>query len=141
MPPDRRKPPDGHGRLSESVLADGFDALRDNPKAPKKQVSSTPPDFDPAACPILAEHFFGTEGAPPVGKTTAEVATGLRRQRQIANVYFLGVRAVAEMRFEVADGEDLDRTLQAYERLTPDLLKAMGGDRFPAAPLHEVPAS
>ena len=28
--------------------------------------------------------------------------------------------------------------LAAYERLTPDLLKAVGGDRFPPAPIHEV---
>ncbi len=59
MAPDRRKPPDGLGRLSKSVLADGFDFPRDNLTGPKKQVSSTPLDFDPAACPIIARHWFG----------------------------------------------------------------------------------
>ena len=39
MAPDRRKPPGGFGRLSKSVSADGFDALRVKPKAPKKQAS------------------------------------------------------------------------------------------------------
>ena len=28
--------------------------------------------------------------------------------------------------------------VEAYERLTPDLLKALGGDRFPPLPIHEV---
>ncbi len=57
---DKRKPPGEHGRLSKcSVVADGFDDLRDNLTDPKKQVSAAPPDFDPAACPILATHWFG----------------------------------------------------------------------------------
>ncbi len=139
MPPDKRKPPDGHGRLSwNSVAADGFDFPRDNPKAPKKQVSSTPPDFDPAACPILAEHFFGTGAAPPVGETTTEVVIGLRRERQIEHVHQLGPRAVGELLYEIAEGGDLDRALEAYGRLTPDLLKALSGDQFPAVPIHAV---
>ncbi len=33
---------------------------------------------------------------------------------------------------------NLDRALTAYERLTPDLLKAVGGDRFPPLPNHAV---
>ena len=41
---------------------------------------------------------------------------------------------------EVANGEDLDRALGTYERLTPDLLKALGADRFPPFPIHEVPS-
>ena len=64
MAPDKRKPPDGHGRLSwNSVAADGFDFPRDNLTAPKKQVSTAPPDFDPAACPIIARHWFGLDPA------------------------------------------------------------------------------
>ena len=59
MPPDKRKPPDGHGRLSwNSVAADGFDFPRDNPTGPTKQVPAAPLDFDPAAYPILAQHWF-----------------------------------------------------------------------------------
>ena len=37
MEPDKRKPPGGLGRLSRSVLADGFDVLRDTPTGPRKQ--------------------------------------------------------------------------------------------------------
>ena len=40
MAPDKRKPPGGLGRLSLSVLADGFDTERDNPKALRKQAST-----------------------------------------------------------------------------------------------------
>ncbi len=139
---DRRKPPGGLGRLSwNSVAADGFDFPRDNLTGPKKQVSAAPPDFDPAACPILAKHFFGTEAVPPVGVTTAKVVSGLRRERQIEHVHQLGPRAVGELLYEVAEGGDLDRALDAYERLTPSLLKAMGGDRFPPSPIHEIPTS
>ncbi len=41
-------------------------------------------------------------------------------------------------RVEVANGEDLDRALSAYDRLTPEMLKATGGDRFPPGPIHKV---
>ncbi len=140
MAPDNRNPPGGLGRLSwNSVAADGFDFPRDNPTGPTKQVPAAPLDFDPAACPILAEHFFDTEGAPPVGETTTEVLIGLRRERQIEHLHRLGPRAVGELLYEVAEGGDLDRALDSYERLTPSLLKALGGDRFPPAPLHEIP--
>ena len=60
MAPNKRKPPDRPRRLSKCLIAaDGFDFPRDNPTGPKKQVSAAPPDFDPAACPIIARHWFG----------------------------------------------------------------------------------
>ncbi|MCH8112082.1 MAG: hypothetical protein IH905_09050 [Proteobacteria bacterium] len=139
MSSDKEKaPPGGSGAPLKDVLAVGFDFSRDNLTGPKKQVAAAPADFDPAACPILAEHFFGTEGAPPVGVTTAEVVTGLRRERQIEHVYLLGLRAVGELLYEVAEGGDLDRALDAYERLTPSMLKAVGADRFPPVLIYQV---
>ena len=104
----------------------------------KRVQGSLPANLDPAAHPIIARHFFGVEPFCPTGTVAVKVITRLRRERQIEHVYRLGVRAVAEMLFEVAGGEDLDRALEAYGRLTPDLLKALGGDQFPPAPLHEV---
>ena len=60
MLPEKRRPrPGGDCGASEKVLACGFDFLRDKPLQPQNQVPSTPPDFDPAACPILATHWFG----------------------------------------------------------------------------------
>ena len=37
MPPDKKKPPAGDRRLSENVLAGGFDVQRDNPPNRKTQ--------------------------------------------------------------------------------------------------------
>ena len=90
-------------------------------------------NFDPAPGPIIAKHWFGIEPLRPNGHVA-----NLRRQRQIAHLHLLGPRAVGELLQEVAEDDDLDRALEAYGRLTPDLLKALGGDPFPPAPLHEV---
>ena len=81
--------------------------------------------------PIIARHWFGVgdESSPSRSR---------RRHRQIEHIHQLGPRAIEELVVEVANGEDLDTALEAYQRLTPELLKATGGDRFPPAPLHEV---
>lgn len=72
MAPDKRKPPGGHGRLSwNSVAADGFDFPTDNLTGPKKQVSTAAPDFDPAACPIIARHWFRIAFAALVDRASA----------------------------------------------------------------------
>ncbi len=99
--------------------------------------SSVSSGFDATTHPIIARHWFGIEPFRPIGQTVT-AATTFRRQRQIEHVYRLGLRAVGELLFEVAEGEDLDRALEAYQRLTPDLLKAVGGDHFPPLPIHEV---
>ena len=111
---------------------------RTKPRQSIGALDSVPADFDPAANPILALHFFGIE---PIRQTsdTADMAARLKRQRRIEHLHRLGPRAVGELLYEVAEGGDLDRALDSYERLTPSLLKALGGDRFPPAPLHEIP--
>ena len=101
-------------------------------------IDSAPGIFDAATYPIIGEHFFGIEPFRPIGHVAAEIVADLRRQRQIEHIHRLGARAVSELLYEVAEGEDLDRALDAYSRLTPGLLKALGGDRFPPAPIHEV---
>ena len=94
--------------------------------------------FRRPAHPIIGEHFFGIEPFRPIGHVAAEIVADLRRQRQIEHVYRLGVRAVGELLHEVAQGENLDRALEAYQRLTPDMLKTLGGDRFPPVPIYEA---
>ena len=94
--------------------------------------NTVPIDFDAADHPILSRHWFAIE--PPV----AEASASLRRHRQFEHVHRLGPRAVEELTVEIAGGEDLDRALEAYQRLTPELLEATGGDRFPAAPIYKV---
>ena len=113
-----------------------------DPQRPSAALNLAPADFDATANPIIAKHFFGVESFCPTATVAVEAVTGLlRRQRQIEHVYLLGARAVGELLYEVAEGGDLDRALAAYERLTPALLAAMGADRFPPSPIHEIPTS
>jgi hypothetical protein len=75
--------------------------------------------------------------------TTA--ASELRRQRDVERLHPLGARALSEFLNELARrnpavAPDIDRRLTAYTtRLSPELLRAVGGDRFPVAPLRAVP--
>ncbi len=98
-------------------------------------------NFDPAAHPIIARHWFGVEPPHPIGPIPVEAPASLRRHRQFEHVHRLGPRAMEELAVEVANGEDLDSALAAYDRLTPEMLKATGGDRFPAQLIHEVQQS
>jgi hypothetical protein len=68
----------------------------------------------------------------------------IRQQHLVERVHRLGARVVYELLDEIRRhhpeiADDLDRRLAAYaDRLDPDLLRAMGGDRFPAQPIHAV---
>ena len=67
---------------------------------------------------------------------------GLRFERQIEHLHRLGPRPLAELLAEIAHhtGQSifiLDR-LQAYAGLDRAVLRAVGGDRFPAMPLQVV---
>ncbi len=69
----------------------------------------------------------------------------LRLQRGAEHLHSLGARALAEMLAELArDRCDLADTLDRLDAwrvgLTPELLRAAGGDRFAPRPLHEVAA-
>ena len=60
----------------------------------------------------------------------------IRFRRQVAHLHSLGARAVAEILEEIARTEDctatiLDLLAEYEQRLTPDLLHSVGGDRFP----------
>lgn len=67
-----------------------------------------------------------------------EVTLRLRRERHARHLHRLGARPVYEALIEVADGEDLDDVLARYADLKVEIVEALGGDRFPAAPLHTV---
>ena len=71
-----------------------------------------------------------------------EPVAGPRFERQVEHLHRLGPRAVAEFLIEIARGTGqssfiMDR-LQAYARLDPEILRAVGGDRFPPMPLGLV---
>src|ERR1700730_12870070 len=65
----------------------------------------------------------------------------LRRQRQVTRICQTP-RLVAELLAEIGRhhgiADDIDRRLERYCRLSPDLLHALGADRFPSAPIWAV---
>jgi hypothetical protein len=67
----------------------------------------------------------------------------LRRQRLVEALHRLGPRATYEFVAEVVERfgleQHIDDRLVAYtERLTPELLAAVGADEFPASPVRVV---
>ncbi len=113
-------------------------SVRRTSRASRSGPDTVPVDFDAADHPILAAHWFGLAPLRSSGQIAVKAPAGLRRHRQFEHVHRLGPRAIEELAVEVANGEDLDSALAAYDRLTPEMLKATGGDRFPALPIHEV---
>ena len=66
----------------------------------------------------------------------------LKRQRQVTAIHGLGARVVFELLDELDRryglGEGLDLRLERYAGINPDVLRAVGGDSFPAAPIHHI---
>ncbi len=84
-------------------------------------------------------------GAQPLDSTASpsdQILCRLRRQRQIEALHRFGARVVGELLDELARhhriGRDIDQRLARYARLDPDVLSAVGNDRFPAGPVHSV---
>jgi len=72
----------------------------------------------------------------------AQPLVGPRFERQVERLHNLGPRVVAELLSEIAhrtgqSGLIADR-LQAYAALDPELVRAVGGDRFPPMPLTVI---
>ena len=71
-----------------------------------------------------------------------EPTAGLRHERLITRVHALGPRPLAELLAEIAiatgePGLIADR-VEAYARLDPELVRALGADRFPPSVLGVV---
>ena len=93
-------------------------------------LDSAPADFDATANPIIGKHFFGVESFRPVDAIANNVVVDLKRQRQVAHLHLLGPRPVLEALIEVAAGVELDTVLSDYARLDPEVVIALGGDKF-----------
>jgi hypothetical protein len=70
----------------------------------------------------------------------------LRRQRAVERVHRLGARVVFELLDDLARSypeiaDELDEQLARFVRLEPDILAALGGDRFALPPTRLVGAS
>lgn len=65
-----------------------------------------------------------------------------RWQRHVQHLYGLGPRAVSEFLLEVGRErlitDLLERKLVKYGRLDIEVLKAVGGDQFPANPIRVI---
>ena len=60
----------------------------------------------------------------------------------VIQVHRLGPRVLGEILAELGGAHlirfDIERRLEAYARLSPETLRALGADRFPSIPLHLV---
>ena len=74
---------------------------------------------------------------PAIGR----VVESLRRQRQVERVCRIP-RLMSELLDELDRrhdlGAELDQLLARYAAVDPEILAALGGDRFPEPPLHLV---
>ncbi len=83
---------------------------------------------------------FETQHTRTTDKTQFQhLAAGPRFERQIARVHALGARPLAEMIAEIATatcepGLIADR-VEAYAALDPEIVRAVGADRFPPSVL------
>ena len=112
-------------------------------RRPKRcSVNTTPGNFDPADCPILAVHYFGLEPPRPVGPIAAEVVAELRRRRHVQQVHRLGDRVFGELLAEIGAERGIttiiDQKLERYAELDSEVLEAAGGDEFWPAPVREA---
>ena len=66
----------------------------------------------------------------------------MRLQRGAAHLHALGPRATAEFLAEIAGKIGAEGAIQSllveYQRLTPEMIRAVGADRFPPRPLRLV---
>jgi hypothetical protein len=66
--------------------------------------------------------------------------------RKVSRLHDLGPRPLAEILRELAEKwgaefrRDLDSRLERYGRLPPEVVRDLGGDRFPVQPLRLVQA-
>ena len=100
-----------------------------------------PANFDLAAHPIIARHFFGVEPFRSIGGA-AEVVADLKFRRQVEHLHRLGPRVTAEMLAELGAERGIqtiiDQKLERYAELEPETLEVTGGDGFWPLPLREV---
>jgi len=79
----------------------------------------------------------------PVGSIAQQIVADLAFQRRLKKLHALGPRAVGEFIAELAaktgSASVMDDQLDNYLRLDPQVVMALGADRFPPFPLHEVP--
>ena len=66
-------------------------------------------------------------------------ATRIRIEAGSLHLHRLGPRATAELLLELGSADQVLAALDRYRRVTPALLRAVGGDRFAPRRLLEAP--
>jgi hypothetical protein len=96
-------------------------------------------------CDLADAADIKTGQEQPVNTISAAKSQALarvRRQRQIELIHALGPRVTFELLDEIARhhhiGADLDHRLQLYCGIEPEILAAVGGDKFAAVPTRLV---
>jgi hypothetical protein len=111
------------------------------PKAPRPVWQDRAAGIDTAEVSYLDT----TTGELAPNSLCADALRRLRWQRYVESVHQLGARVEFEFWDEVARHhpdlvDDLDRRLARYAELDPEVLRALGADRFPASPVRAVSA-
>jgi hypothetical protein len=80
----------------------------------------------------------------PLRRPLLDPLSKIRFQRDCQRLHDLGPRALSEALLEIAGKiggyPAICATLADYTRFSPELLRAVGGDRFVPRPLHLVPS-
>ena len=78
----------------------------------------------------------------PIGAIAAEVVADLRFRRKVIRLHQQGPRILGELLAELGVERDIgtiiDRKLDTYAELEPQVLEAAGGDDFWQPPIHGV---
>ncbi len=77
-----------------------------------------------------------------LGEVVDDLVGELRFHRQVEKLHRLGPRAYGELLAEIGEQRGcrtfIDQRLRAYAALDPEVVRELGGDRFPRPPLYSV---
>ena len=111
-------------------------------RAKRRRVNTAPVNFDPAANPIIARHWFGVEPLHPIGPIAAEIVADVKFRHQVERLYRLGPRVVGEAFAHIGIKHSIrtsvEQTVEHFTELEPEVLEAAGGDEFWQPPIHGV---
>ena len=78
----------------------------------------------------------------PIGAIAAEIVSDLRFCRQVQRLHQQGPRVLAELLAEITAERGIrvlvERKIDKYTEIEPEVLQAAGGDEFWPAPVHGV---
>ena len=79
----------------------------------------------------------------PVGKVVDDLVADLRFHREAEKLHALGPRPYGELLAEIGEQFGcrtfIEQRLRAYGALDPEVVRALGADKFPRPPLYGAP--